>query len=134
MIPDSFAQTPALPLIQALLAYGVFANLLTYAAFALDKRRAVEGGWRIPERTLLLLAALGGWPAAKLAQHRLRHMTRKQPFRLMLNLTGLFLPLLVLAGVAGRVDVTGIRLEQLFTVAASEPEKPALPRRFGPGS
>lgn len=134
MMPDSFAQTPELPLILALVGYGVFANLLTYAAFALDKRRAVQGGWRIPERTLLLLAALGGWPAAKLAQHRLRHKTRKQPFRLMLNLTGLFLPLLVLAGVAGRADVTSLRLEQLFTAAASEPEKPALPRRFGPGS
>ena len=57
------------------------------AAFASDKRRAVAGEWRVAESTLLALAALGGWPAAKLAQHRLRHKTRKQPFRTCLNLS-----------------------------------------------
>lgn len=61
------------------------ASLLTYAAFAADKRRAVAGQRRLRERTLLWLALLGGWPGAKLAQHRLRHKTRKQPFGRLLN-------------------------------------------------
>ena len=40
----------------------------------------------MPEKTLLLLALLGGWPLAKLAQRRFRHKTRKQPFATLLNL------------------------------------------------
>lgn len=55
-------------------------NITTFALFALDKHRAMRGGRRIPERTLLLMAALGGSPAALAGQQVLRHKTRKQPF------------------------------------------------------
>ena len=55
-------------------------NAITFAAFWIDKRRAQQGLYRVRERTLLLLALLGGSPAAILAQQRLRHKTRKQPF------------------------------------------------------
>jgi uncharacterized membrane protein YsdA (DUF1294 family) len=58
------------------------ANLLTFAAYAIDKRRAKRDEWRIPEFTLHLLELLGGWPAAFLAQHWLRHKTRKVSFQL----------------------------------------------------
>ena len=60
-------------------------NLLTYGAFAWDKRRASVSGRRVPETTLLQLALIGGSPAAKLAQRRLRHKTRKMPFAARLN-------------------------------------------------
>ena len=56
-------------------------NLATFAAFGWDKAAAGRRGQsRIPERTLLALAALGGSPAALLARQTLRHKTRKQPF------------------------------------------------------
>ena len=61
-------------------AYLGVMNIATYAAFALDKRRSVAGAWRLREVSLLRLALFGGWPGAKLAQWRLRHKTRKQPF------------------------------------------------------
>lgn len=61
-------------------------NAAAFLAFAFDKRRARSGGWRVPEATLLKLAMAGGSVGAKLAQHRLRHKTRKQPFRRQLNL------------------------------------------------
>lgn len=66
--------------------YLMFASGLTYALFALDKQRAIQGDRRIPEASLLAMAALGGWPGAKAAQSRFRHKTCKQPFANVLNL------------------------------------------------
>ena len=59
-------------------------NLASFGAFALDKRAAIRGDWRIRESTLLTLAALGGTFGAVLAQTTLRHKTRKEPFRTLL--------------------------------------------------
>lgn len=64
---------PVLTLLTAL-------NLWTFACFRRDKVRARTGGRRVPERDLLLLALLGGSPAAFAARHMLRHKTVKQPF------------------------------------------------------
>ena len=55
-------------------------NALTVLAFRTDKRIAVNGGRRISESDLLLLAFVGGSPGALFARHRFRHKTRKQPF------------------------------------------------------
>ena len=56
-------------------------NLLVWATFRLDKHRAQRGGPRIRERTLLLLAALGGLGAAlAMYAHRHRHKTAKPRF------------------------------------------------------
>jgi uncharacterized membrane protein YsdA (DUF1294 family) len=55
-------------------------SLASFAAYGVDKRRAAVGGRRVPERTLHLLAVLGGWPGAILGQRYFRHKTRKVPF------------------------------------------------------
>ena len=65
-----------------LLVYLV-ASSATFAAYALDKRAAETGSWRTSESTLHLLSLAGGWPGALIAQNRLRHKTRKQPFRVV---------------------------------------------------
>ena len=57
------------------------ANLLGYMAYARDKAAAQSGAWRVKESTLHLFALLGGWPAAALAQQRLRHKSAKASFR-----------------------------------------------------
>ena len=61
-------------------------NQVAYFTFKHDKNQAQSAGRRVPENTLLILAVFGGWFGAKLAQHRFRHKTRKQPFGLYLNL------------------------------------------------
>lgn len=68
-----------LPIIMAL-ALLLAINIVTVAAFAVDKRRSLTGAWRIPESRLLWFAALGGSPGAFWARRRFRHKTRKQPF------------------------------------------------------
>lgn len=64
--------------------YVLLINLVTFAAFWADKRAAIGGRWRTPERRLLLLTALGGWFGALAGQHLLRHKTRKEPLRTLL--------------------------------------------------
>jgi len=62
-------------------AVAVVLNLLTYWVYAVDKRRAEEGAWRVPESNLHLLELLGGWPGAFLAQRRLRHKCSKGSYQ-----------------------------------------------------
>ncbi|MPW45589.1 DUF1294 domain-containing protein [Acinetobacter guerrae] len=56
-------------------------NVLSYWLYAQDKEAAQLGNRRVPEQTLHVISFLGGWPAAGLAQQKLRHKTQKQPFR-----------------------------------------------------
>lgn len=60
--------------------YLLAVNLLALALFALDKRRACRGQWRIPERTLLALAVAGGSPGAWLGMRLFHHKTRHRRF------------------------------------------------------
>lgn len=62
-------------------------SVVTYVFYALDKSAARKRGRRVPERTLHLLALLGGWPGALLAQRTLRHKTAKPRFLFVFWLT-----------------------------------------------
>lgn len=71
-------------------------NVMTYWFYSQDKEAAQLNQRRVPENTLHILAFLGGWPAAWLAQQRLRHKTQKQPFRKVYFCTIFFNILLIL--------------------------------------
>lgn len=53
---------------------------LAYWLYAVDKKAAQQGSQRIAEKNLHLLALLGGWPGALLAQQTLRHKSAKVKF------------------------------------------------------
>ena len=55
-------------------------SLFTIALYAMDKRAATQGRFRVPEATLHIAAMLGGWPGALIARPVLRHKTRKTRF------------------------------------------------------
>ena len=73
------------------------ASLLAFGLYRHDKRRAGQGGWRIPENWLHLVELAGGWPGALLAQQVYRHKTRKVSFQLVFWM-------IVLLHLAGWVD------------------------------
>lgn len=58
-------------------------SLVTFVAYAIDKRAATRGEWRTPESTLHMLEFLCGWPGAWLAQRWLRHKSVKTSFRVV---------------------------------------------------
>lgn len=63
-----------------LIWYLAVINFTAWAAYGLDKGRARSGKWRIPERTLLLLALAGGSLGALAGMLMFRHKTRKAKF------------------------------------------------------
>jgi uncharacterized membrane protein YsdA (DUF1294 family) len=60
--------------------YGL-ASAVCFLAYAWDKRAAQRGLRRWPERHLLLLGCVGGWPGGLLAQRVFLHKTRKPAFQ-----------------------------------------------------
>ena len=56
-------------------------NAAVFLLYGVDKRRAVRGAWRIPERTLLCGAWLMGGVGAWLGMRAFRHKTKKRIFR-----------------------------------------------------
>ncbi|WP_138496465.1 DUF1294 domain-containing protein [Paenibacillus pinistramenti] len=65
---------------EALLVWFVFINLISYLIMSDDKRRARERKERIPERTLFLLAVMGGALGVLVAMYAKRHKTRHSSF------------------------------------------------------
>lgn len=60
-----------------LIYYLAAATVVTFVTYGLDKWKARHGKWRIPEATLLLLAAVGGslgaWAGMKVWHHKTLH-------------------------------------------------------------
>lgn len=54
----------------------IFLSAIAFAAYAIDKKKAKSGGWRISERTLLCLSFFGGAIGGYAAMFACRHKTR----------------------------------------------------------
>ena len=60
----------------ALAVWLIAINIVTFAVYGIDKRRARRGAWRVPEKTLFLLPLLGGSLGALLGMRVFHHKTK----------------------------------------------------------
>lgn len=64
------------PVILAALVYLALVNVIAFAVYGADKRRAKKDKRRVPEKTLFLLALIGGSVGALAGMYTFRHKTR----------------------------------------------------------
>lgn len=63
-----------------LLTYLTIINAVGFAFMLVDKRRARQKRWRIPESTLMGIAAIGGSVGSLLGMYLFRHKTKHPKF------------------------------------------------------
>lgn len=68
-------------------------NIISFALMGIDKKRAKEHAWRIPEKTLFLSAILLGGLGANLGMQLFRHKTKHWYFVI-------FMPLILIVQLA----------------------------------
>ena len=61
----------------AYLAFLALMSIITFLAYGIDKKKAIDGAWRTKEKTLLGLSllggAIGGFAAMKVFRHKTKH-------------------------------------------------------------
>ena len=68
-------------MIHVIIYYLLAVNVVAFFIYGVDKLKAKKGKWRIPESTLLLLAAVGGSVGAWLGMSLWRHKTQHKKFK-----------------------------------------------------
>ena len=71
----------------AMIVFLIVISVVAFVMYGIDKHRAVNHQWRIPERTLILTAWLGGGIGALLGMLVFHHKTRKWKFRILVPLS-----------------------------------------------
>lgn len=67
-------------LVIALAVYLVVINIATFIVYGVDKSKSKKKKWRISEKTLILLAVVGGSIGAILGMNIFRHKTKHLKF------------------------------------------------------
>ena len=79
------------------IAYLVILSLVTFILYGADKKKAKTGGWRIKEKTLLLMSVLGGAFGGFAAMQIYRHKTKGEHWYFtVLNLLGIILHIAII--------------------------------------
>ncbi len=66
--------------VQNIVIYFIVINLFGFFIMWLDKRKAKRGAWRIPEKTLFIVTALGGGIGTIAGMYTFRHKTQNIQF------------------------------------------------------
>jgi len=64
-----------------ILIYLLLINLITFFIMWVDKKKAKWGKWRIQEKTLFILSAIGGSIGGIIGMYTFRHKTKKMRFK-----------------------------------------------------
>lgn len=64
------------------MGYLVLINIIGFALMGIDKRRAKKNLWRIPEKTLFLVAIVGGSIGSLCGMEYFRHKTKHKKFKI----------------------------------------------------
>lgn len=73
-------------MLKLIFVYILVVNITAFVLYGFDKKRAIKKEWRIPEKTLLGIAVLGGSVGAILGMYGFRHKTKHWQFRILLPL------------------------------------------------
>ena len=80
-----------------LLVWLLIINLFGFIQIFVDKRRAMKDKWRIPEKRLFLVAAIGGSVGSIVGMQVFRHKTKHKSF--VIGMPAILVAQVVLAGV-----------------------------------
>lgn len=67
--------------LQTVLIYMAGMSVIGFCAMGIDKAKAKADAWRIPEKTLLLIAFAGGGAGVWLGMEAFRHKTKHLQFK-----------------------------------------------------
>ena len=73
-------------MIKIVCVYLLMINAVAFILYGIDKRKAIKRKWRVPEATLIGIAALGGALGALFGMLAWHHKTRKWKFRILVPL------------------------------------------------
>lgn len=65
---------------QNIIIYLIIINIIGFAIMFIDKQKAKKGAWRIPEKTIFIVTALGGGVGTIAGMYTFRHKTQKLNF------------------------------------------------------
>jgi len=71
------------------MGYVLVWNLIVFAAYGIDKKRAINDEWRIPEKTLLLASICFGGIGAFLGMYTFHHKTKHKSFQIIVPIAAI---------------------------------------------
>lgn len=77
-------------------SYLAVMTVVGFAIMGIDKRKSIKKAWRIPERTLILIAFLGGGIGSFLGMYMFRHKTKHSSFVILLPVAAVIYVIIIL--------------------------------------
>lgn len=67
-------------MLKYIIIYFILVNFIAFLMYGMDKKKAIDGKYRIAERTLLLIGVIGGSIGAMAGMKAFHHKTKHKKF------------------------------------------------------